>query len=374
MMRPEPQTELRAGVLGRLSVGFVLLPNFTLGPFAGFIDVLRLAADEGDRSRPRACAWTVMTPDLRPVRASCGVTVQPWETLGRPERFDYVVLAGGLLPPPERRMLDAATRAFLQQARHRLVCVIGLCTGAVALAEAGLMRPGSRCCISWYHFQDVQERCPDVQPVADRLWVRDGRMITCAGGTAAIDLAASLVATHIGPAAAQKSLHIMLSDGPRGASAAQPQPPNTIAVADARVRRAMLLIEQNLATPLSAEALAAQVPISKRQLERLFRRRLGVSLQEFGRDLRLCYAVWLMARGTALIGDVAVQCGFADAAHFTRTFRRAFNTTPSDALQRGPEALQRLVDGWWRYGDAARRTDATLPAGGGVLADRRPFV
>ena len=43
-----------------LSVGFVLLPDFTLSAFSGFVDVLRIAADEQDRSRQVHCRWTIL--------------------------------------------------------------------------------------------------------------------------------------------------------------------------------------------------------------------------------------------------------------------------------------------------------------------------
>ena len=59
----------------RLRVAFVLAPRFTLTAFAGFVDALRLAADEGDRSRPRLIRWEVLGSE--PVRASCGAAVQP---------------------------------------------------------------------------------------------------------------------------------------------------------------------------------------------------------------------------------------------------------------------------------------------------------
>ncbi len=52
-----------------LRIGVLPLPNFTMIAFAGLIDTLRLAADEGDRSRPKACSWTIIVPQLRPVRA-----------------------------------------------------------------------------------------------------------------------------------------------------------------------------------------------------------------------------------------------------------------------------------------------------------------
>ena len=68
----------------RLSVGFILARRFTLCAFANFVDVLRLAADEGDRSRPIFCDWSVLSDSMDPVPSSCGVTVQPNERLGDP--------------------------------------------------------------------------------------------------------------------------------------------------------------------------------------------------------------------------------------------------------------------------------------------------
>ena len=371
--RPRPGTAVPNR---RLSVAFILLPRFTLTTFAGFIDMLRLAADEGDRSRPRGCAWTVLSATPRPIRSSCGVELIPQGTLTNPEQFDYIVLVGGLLPEPEARMLDDRTRAYLHEAHAAGVNLIGSCTGSLALVEAGLLRKGARCCVSWYHYPDLIERFPDVTPVADRLWVRDGRIATCAGGLAAVDLAASLIQEHLGGSAAQKSAHILLCEASRTSGAAQPQPPNMMAIRDPRVRRAMLLMEQNLSSPLQVEQLAASVAISKRQLERLFRKELGVSLQAFGRDLRLSYAVWLMAHAPGRIADLATQCGFSDAAHFSRTFRGVFGTSPMAAQRQGAEALKTLLAQWWPYaGKIKPRQDgvderSSTPAS----ADRRPYL
>ena len=336
-------------------------------PFAGFIDTLRLAADEGDRSRPLACRWTVMAPDLSPIRASCGVEITPWEKLGHPERFHYVVVIGGLLPEAGSEGtggLDRRTEAFLQAARRRGVGIIGICTGSFALIEAGVLPRDSRTCVSWYHYQDLVERHPEARPVADRLWLREGNVITCAGGTAAIDLAASLVQQHLGGAAAQKSLHIMVTDQPRIDSAAQPRPANTAGVQDARVRRAMLLLEQSLAAPPSMEALAAQLAISVRQMERLFRRELGVSPQHFARDLRLSYAAWRMAETRDSLTTIALQCGFADPAHLHRQFRGTFGCAPSAARRLGAASLHRMLAGWWPY--------ASLPSQARPPAEERP--
>ena len=80
-----------------LTVGVILVPSFTLLAFAGFMDTLRLAADEGDRSRQLRCRWYVMTSTGRAVRSSCGALVSPTSELVDPRLLDYVVVVGGLL-------------------------------------------------------------------------------------------------------------------------------------------------------------------------------------------------------------------------------------------------------------------------------------
>ena len=81
--------------LPRLNVGFILARRFTLCALGNFVDVLRLAADEGDRSRPILCAWSVLSPTTAPIASSSGIVVQPDERLGDPTRFDYLVVVGG---------------------------------------------------------------------------------------------------------------------------------------------------------------------------------------------------------------------------------------------------------------------------------------
>ncbi len=310
-----------------LTVGFILLPNFTLLPFAAFIDCLRLAADEGDRSRQINCSWSVMAPDLRLVRSSSGVEIQPSATFTDPTQFDYIVIVGGILHGGSQ--IGAATLSYIKEAATKRVPLVSVCTGTFALIQAGLMH-NRRCCVSWYHYQDLTERFPNVIPVADQLFVVDGDRITCAGGTAAADLAAWLVERHCRHSWAQKSLHIMLIDRARPAKAAQPQPPICHLVEDNRVRRAMLLIEQNLSVPLSADELAQRVNISRRQLERAFRDQVGLSPQQFSRQLRLRYGFWLLTNSERSITEIGQECGFSDTAHFSRQFRTTFGKTPTD--------------------------------------------
>ena len=81
----------------KLKVGFILAPKFTLIDFAGFIDALRLAADEGDRSQKNFCDWEILGVDNLPIISSCGVSVMPTVLMDDPSIFDYLVIVGGLL-------------------------------------------------------------------------------------------------------------------------------------------------------------------------------------------------------------------------------------------------------------------------------------
>ena len=81
----------------KLRVGFVLTPRFTLTAFSGFVDTIRLAADEDDRSRPIDCSWSVLGASDEKVISSCGVALEPWESMYEPERFDYIAVVGGLM-------------------------------------------------------------------------------------------------------------------------------------------------------------------------------------------------------------------------------------------------------------------------------------
>src|ERR1700712_258444 len=86
-----------AGTRVPLRVGIILAEHFTLSAFAVFIDHLRLAADEGDRSRPLHVQWSIRASRQVSVPASCGVMIEPTSGFLDPEALDYVVVVGGIL-------------------------------------------------------------------------------------------------------------------------------------------------------------------------------------------------------------------------------------------------------------------------------------
>ena len=309
----------------RLSVGFILARRFTLCAFANFVDVLRLAADEGDRSRPILCNWTVLSDTMDPVHSSCGVPVVPQERLGDPARFDYIVVVGGLLD--EMPGLSPECTRFLHRAAEAGIPLAGICTGAFMLHQIGLL-DGYRCCVSWFHHADFLEQFEGLTPVTDQIFVVDRDRLTCSGGASSAHLAAYLVDKHVGRAQASKSLHIMIIDEAQQADKPQPGVTLDFKTRDPIVMRALLLMQQNIDAPLSVQDVAQSIGHSKRQIERHFRAALNTSPQAAFMEIRLTFARHLLSTTDKSVAQIAVDCGFCDSSHLSRLFRQHEGCTP----------------------------------------------
>ncbi|QOF75436.1 GlxA family transcriptional regulator (plasmid) [Aminobacter sp. SR38] len=310
----------------RLSVGFILARRFTLCAFANFVDVLRLAADEGDRSRPILCEWTVLSDTMSPVASSCGVLVQPTERLGDPKRYDYIVVVGGLID--EIPNLSPEYARYLQRAAASRVPLVGVCTGAFILHRAGLM-DGYRCCVSWFHHADFLEQFDGLKPVSDQIFIVDRDRLTCSGGASSAHLAAHLVEKHVGRAQARKSLHIMIIDDALRAEKAQPGIPLDLTTDDALVQKALLLMQQHIDAPLSAAEVARRLGASRRRLERHFQHAVSMAPSLAYKIMRLEYAEFLLRHTDNSVTEIATSTGFCDSSHFIRAFRARRGMTPT---------------------------------------------
>ncbi len=316
-----------------LRFAFILAPRFTLCAFANFLDVLRLAADEDDRSRPIRCAWTVLSSTMSPIKSSAGISVQPNERLGAPSRFDYIVVIGGLLESIEELPQDYI--AFLKRAADQGIPLIGLCTGGFILHRAGLMN-GYRCCVSWFHHDDFLSQFEGIVPVSDRIFVIDRDRLTCSGGASSAHLAAWLVERHIGRAAKLKSLHIMMIDEELASDNPQPVIPPQFSTRDPLLKKALNLMQQTMEAPLKIERLAERLQVDRRKLERSFRVHLQMSPAEASRTIRLAQVQFLLENSDHSITKIASDTGFSDISHLIKTFRDHYGMTPEVYRQYPP--------------------------------------
>ena len=315
-----------------MSVGFILSPRFTILPFAGFVDSLRHAADEADHSRQIFCRWKIVAPKIAPIISSCGIEVMPQEVFPDVSEFDYLVVVGGLLPWCLDHSVE--TLAYIREAYERNVSIVGLCTGSFVMAQAGIMA-GRKCAVHIMHRRQMNDLFPEVEPVADQIYVDDKGLTTCPGGTAAIDLAFHLIEANCGKARAIKGLTSLLVDKHRAAHHLPHRPHGHLSVCgNWKVEKAFELMERHITSPYSITKLANQLGCSVRELNRSFAKHAGVNPTTVWRDLRLAHCRWLLLNSSRTVTQIAMESGFSDSAHLTRWFKRVNGDAPKEFRKR----------------------------------------
>ena len=96
------------------------------------------------------------------------------------------------------------------------------------------------------------------------------------------------------------------------------------------IQRLHTYIADHVAEDLSLSALAQTVFLSPVYLSRLYKQLTGSNLSEYVQSVRLEYARSLLKHGAVRVSDIAYQSGFESAAHFSRTFKKAFGITPQE--------------------------------------------
>jgi transcriptional regulator GlxA family with amidase domain len=269
----------------------------------------------------------VISPGEGAVEASCGMQLAPGAGLPEPGGFDYVVVVGGLLP--DCLALPAETYEIIRNAHRSGASVVGICTGSFILAEAGLL-DGQECAVHIEHRQQLSEMYPKLQPVTDRSFVRGKNVITCPGGTAAIDLAYALIEEHCGRARAVKSLMSLLVEKQRLAYQMPVRPFQELtSCGNWRVEKALELMERHALAPFSVAELAERIGSSVRGLNRSFAQIAGAPPGAIWRKIRLNHAHWQLLNTHRSVTEIALECGFADLAHFSRWFRDEYGEAPA---------------------------------------------
>ncbi len=309
-----------------LRVGIVLLDQFTLTAFAGFLDVLRLAADYGGLSRQILIHWHVMSLDGEARRSSAGTLHVELTDLDPAAGFDYIAICGGnsyVDAAPSRRL-----SRWLREAADQGVILLGICTGTFAIAQADLVGHQA-VCVHWNVIDEFRRQFPKVKCNVDNLFIDTGRLITCAGSTAAIDLGLHLLKRHYGREKAQQVLRHMMLHSIRPARLPQAHFHIDLdQVSDLRIHKAVHYIEQRIDDAPSVEDIAQHVGVGARQLERVFKASLGMTPASLHRLMRLQYGKWLVTNTNDSITDIALSCGFSDSSHFSRAFKALFSMAP----------------------------------------------
>lgn len=313
---------------------FLLLPEFSFIGFAALLEPLRIA----NRYRPGAYQWRLLSMDGQPVAASNGIALHPQARLGDGPVGTVLFAIASFHP---LRHYTAALGRHLRLAAQQGCGLGAIDTGCYVLAEAGLLQ-GASITLHWEAIAAFRERYPGIA-VQDqaRYTLAPGRM-TSAGGTASVDLMLAVIAQDLGREVALQVSEQLVSGWVRERGEHQRLQVSTrYRVHNAKVVRAISLMEQNLEDPLTSEVLARPMGITRRQLERLFQEHMDCSPVGFYLRLRLERARYLLRQSSMSIIDIGLACGFASASAFSRAYRRAYGVAPRD--DREETGLQRAT-------------------------------
>ncbi len=305
---------------------FVLIPRFSMIAFTAAIEPLRIA---NRLSGEELYSWQVVCKEGGPVRASNGVLVMTDQTIadidlrsGRSR--PTIIVCSGL---GAEHVRDRELFGWLRRADRSGAVIGAVCTGAPRAARAGLLE-GHRCTIHWENLPGFMEDFPDIDVQAD-LFEIDRNRVTCSGGTAALDMMLHLIATTHGQELATKVSEQCLVDRIRQPHDHQRMPYRVrLGIHHPKLIAAIEMMEANIEEPLDQEMLARYVGLSRRQLERLFRKHLGRTPAQYYLEIRLERARHLLYQTTMPVMNVAFACGFVSASHFSTCYRQMYGRTP----------------------------------------------
>jgi transcriptional regulator GlxA family with amidase domain len=303
-------------------LGLLLTHGFALMSYASLIEPFRAANALAKRS---LYSWSHVSPDGCAVLASNGASILADFKVGAAIDCDMLfVFAGG----EPSKFKDRATFSWLRDLALKGVALAGVSGGPYLLARAGLLN-GYRATIHWEHAAAYQDAFPQVE-FEDSLFVIDRRRITCAGGTAGLDLALDLIERDHGAVLARDVGEWFIRTDPRSAKVSQrARLQERYRTTDSRLLRVLHAMEDGVESPPPRDELARSVGLSVRQLERLFRKDLGASIADTGQTIRLEHAFQLLRSTDFSVTEVSLICGFRSTSHFSRVFKQKFERAPS---------------------------------------------
>jgi AraC family carnitine catabolism transcriptional activator len=308
---------------------FLLLPGFSALGFISAVEPLRVA----NRFRGELYRWQVASLDGGPVVASNGMSVNADTALGQVTKGATVVVVAGFEP---LAAYTASLREWLRRLDRDGVTLGGIDTGSFILAQAGLLER-HRVALHWEALEAFRESYPTLE-ASQELFETDGARITCAGGTACIDLMLDLIAqAHGSELAIQVSEQFVVSRIRPRKDHQRLQIASRYGISNKKLVQVIGEMEQHTEPPLSTLALAELAKVTRRQLERLFRLHLNDTPSNFYLRLRLEKARQLLRQTQMSVLEVSIACGFDSPSYFTRSYRARFACCPRED-RRGRDA------------------------------------
>lgn len=311
----------------RQRYAFLTLPDYSSIALSSAIETLRMANRVLGRE---AYEWMLVSEDGQPVCASNGLSLAPTRSVEQMGVPHIVFVCGGL---DVRRTVTPALLGLLRRLAQRHVPLGSLCTGGYVLAKAGLLEK-CKAVIHWEDLPALREEFPRID-LCEQVYSIDRDRYTCSGGIAPMDMMLHIIGAQHGEAAVAAIGEQFILERIRNVRDRQRVPLQAhVGAFHQHLLQAAEVMEANLEEPLSLDAVADHVGVSRRQIERLFKRHLGMVPSKYYLEARLRRARTLLLQTSLSVMEIAVACGFESPPHFSRCYRGHFGCTPSAERQR----------------------------------------
>lgn len=307
--------------------GFMLFPGFSMLSFAAALEPLRIA---NRMSGTTLYQWDLLSRDDGEVLASNNLPFSPTIKLREADTLDALFLVAGIAA----HLLDSeGMRSWLRQRNNGKRLIGSISTGSLLLARAGLL-DRKRCTIHWESHQSLLEEHSEAT-VTGELFEQDGRIWTCSGGVAGLDMMLHLIGLQHGNALMHQVAEQCVHPSIRSSHDKQRMSlESRLGIHNPKLISAITLMQNHLEGLLSCEDIARMVGLSYRQMQRLFSEQLQLTPAQYYLKLRLERARELLLSSSLPILEVALACGFSTTSHFARCHREMFGVTPRQLRQK----------------------------------------
>ena len=306
----------------RTRFAFLTLPQYSMIALSNAVEPLRMANILTGKT---IYEWSIASLDGTPTPASNGLQMAPTVPLDSVKSVDILFVCGGV---NVQSAVSPQVLSALRRFAERRTPLGALCTGGYALAKAGLLDK-YRATIHWENLSALREEFPRIL-LNDQLFTIDRDRFTCSGGVAPLDLMLNLIKSKLDSRVAQLISEQFILDRMRNDRDRQYVPLRAqIGVSHDTLIKVAQLMEENIERPLSLDEIAQATSLSRRQIERLFRRHLDCVPNRYYLQIRLRRARELLLQTSMPIIDITTACGFQSPPHFSRCYRAQFGCPPS---------------------------------------------
>jgi AraC family transcriptional activator FtrA len=276
---------------------------------------------------PRPWYTVQLCSEAAEVRMLGGAVVRTSYGLADLASADTVIIpsVGDVRAPTSPELVDAIRTAHARNAR-----LVSICSGAFALADAGVL-DGRAATTHWIYVDLLQQRYPEIDVDPAPLYVDGGNVLTSAGCAAGLDLCLHIVRSDHGARVANDvARRLVISPHRAGGQAQYIDSPVPEPTTDGRIAAGMAWALANLDAPISLDELAAQASMSRRSYLRRFASATGTTPIKWLIEQRIQASLPLLESSSLSIEQIATRVGFESSVTYRHHFVRGLRTTPSE--------------------------------------------